>query len=474
MLLAFGRALAQPGALLHDPDTYLHIAAGRWMLSHWALPAHDPFSYTFAGARWTTPEWLAEIVLAAVYRAAGWSGLALLTVACFAASLGLLTRFLLGSCEPFSALIAVGLGAALVEPHVLARPHMLAMPLLVLWSGVLVAARDRGAPPPYRLLPAMALWANLHASFLFGLALAGWLAAEAALFGKRRGELRRWGLFVLLATGGALLTPNGPMGLVEPLRLMAMPALNASFIEWRAPDFQAFQPLEIWLLGLLSLGLTTGVRLPWPRVLLLAGLCHMALTHARHGDLLGLVGPLAVAGSLGPQLAVRIRTPRPSSAARTAVRLAAPAAVPAVLLMFALMLALSLPLAAKPMRRTDDLATPSAALAAARRIGLSGPVFNSEQFGGYLVFRGVPSFIDGRIEMFGNTFLARYLDATNGDASCLQALLDRWEVRWALLARGQAAARSLEGMAGWRRVYADSRAVVFAREGDRRDGAARR
>jgi hypothetical protein len=40
-LLAIGRALAQPRALLHDPDTYLHIAAGRWMLAHGALPIRD-------------------------------------------------------------------------------------------------------------------------------------------------------------------------------------------------------------------------------------------------------------------------------------------------------------------------------------------------------------------------------------------------------------------------------------------------
>jgi hypothetical protein len=35
-------------ALLNDPDTYLHIAAGRWMLAT-ALPVHDPFSHSFAG-----------------------------------------------------------------------------------------------------------------------------------------------------------------------------------------------------------------------------------------------------------------------------------------------------------------------------------------------------------------------------------------------------------------------------------------
>jgi hypothetical protein len=43
-LVFFIRALVQPMALLNDPDTYLHIAAGRWMLAHAALPitTHSP------------------------------------------------------------------------------------------------------------------------------------------------------------------------------------------------------------------------------------------------------------------------------------------------------------------------------------------------------------------------------------------------------------------------------------------------
>src|SRR6266850_658417 len=111
-----------------------------------------------AGAVWVPHEWLAELVLATVYDAAGWSGLVLLTAAVFALSLALLTRFLLHYAEPFSALIAVMLGGALVLGHLLARPHLLALPLLVLWTGSLFAARDDATAPPIRLLPMMALW----------------------------------------------------------------------------------------------------------------------------------------------------------------------------------------------------------------------------------------------------------------------------------------------------------------------------
>ena len=91
-LVAFARALVQPIALLNDPDTYLHITAGRWMLTHLALPLQDPFSHSLAGAVWVPHEWLAEIILALVYDAAGWSGLVMSAAACFALSIGLFTR----------------------------------------------------------------------------------------------------------------------------------------------------------------------------------------------------------------------------------------------------------------------------------------------------------------------------------------------------------------------------------------------
>jgi hypothetical protein len=184
--------------------------------------------------------------------------------------MALITRYLLRYFEPFSALIAVTLGAALVLGHLLVRPHLLALPLLVIWSGELFAARNTGSAPPAWLLPLMALWANLHGSFMFGLALALCLGAEAALLsGRRMPEARRWGLFGLLAVAASLMTPNGVAGFVEPFRLTMMPALQASFGEWMSPNFQSFQPLEIWLLGMIALGFTTGIRLPLHRLLLL-------------------------------------------------------------------------------------------------------------------------------------------------------------------------------------------------------------
>jgi hypothetical protein len=115
----------------------------------------------------------------------------------------------------------------------------------------------------------------------------------------------------------------------------------------------------------------------------------------------------------------------------------------------------------RPHRRSGDPA--ASALAAAARTRLDGPVFNAEGFGGYLTFRGIPSFIDGRAELYGNAFLDQYLAAEGGSEQALAALLDAYGITWTLLAPQQGAVARVDALPGWRRVYADAIAVVHVR-----------
>ncbi len=470
-LLAFGRLLAERMALLNDPDTYLHIAAGRWMLMQGALPVHDPFSHSMPGASWVAQEWLAEILLAAAYDHLGWSGVILLAAASAAAAMMLLARFLLRHFEPLAALIATIAAAALLQPHILARPHVLALPPLVAWCGLLFAARDR-APhadraPPFAALPIMVLWANLHGSFLFGLALAGFLGAEAVLWpasgSPRRAEAVRWGVFLIAAAAAALVTPWGVAHILQPIRLTLMPTLNSTFAEWLSPDFRKSPALEMWILGIILVGYATGVRLPLARLVLLLGLVHMTLQHGRHGDLLAIVGPLAIAAPLGRHLAALTATQARSRLTLWFAELARPPARPAVAVALLAAAALAAPTALRPVVRGDDAVTPAAALHAAARLGLSGPVLNSEAFGGYLIFRGVPTFIDGRVEMYGDAFLARAFQAENGNEAVLADLLARYHITWTLLTPNVGAVLVMDHLPGWQRVYADDRAVIHRR-----------
>jgi hypothetical protein len=468
-LAAMLRALATPLALLHDPDTYWHIAAGNWMLAHHALPSADPFSHSMPGAPWLAGEWLGEIILAATYDLAGWGGIVVLTVASFGAAIVILTWFLLRRLEPLPTVIAALAGAMLVLPHLLARPHVLALPLLVLWCGGLLAARDDGPAspwrtPPWRLLPVLTLWTNIHGSFLFGLALAGFLAGEAMLrpapHTTRLAEARRWGGFLAAGIVAALVNPNGVVALVQPFRLMAMPALQSGFGEWLPANLAEFPALEAWLLGLVALAFLCRARLPWTRLVLLLGLVHMTLAHVRHADLLGLVAPLAIVAALGPALAELTRPAAASPLLRGAAFFARPARFPAQILALALVAAIILPVLVRPIDRAGDAVTPEATLGAARRMHFTGPVFNSEAFGGYLIFSGIPVFIDGRIEMYGNDFLAAYLAAEHGEAATLANLLARYHIGWTLVQTQSPLATALDRLPGWHRAYADDQAVI--------------
>jgi hypothetical protein len=454
--------------LLIDPDTYLHIAAGRWIIAHHALPLHDPFSHSMPGAAWVVHEWLTELVLASVYDWRGWPAVALVAMLCFAATLALLTRRLLEHFEPFSALILVAASGALLLPHLLARAHVLAFPLLVVWTAELIAARDRNRHPPLWLLPVMTLWANLHGGFMFGLALAGFLGVEAVVvatsWSERRAAFWQWGGFITLATLAALCTPNGLGGLLLPFRIMGMTVLQHSFGEWLSPNFQTFEPLELWLLGTVGVGAALGLRVPLTRLLLLLGLFHMALSHVRHADFVALVVPLAIAQSVGPQIAARIHASPPSALGRWLLAAARPASRSGIAIALTVIMAIGGATLLWPLQRPDGPETPGKALAAAERMGLSGPVFNSEGFGGYLIFNGVPTFIDGRIEMYGDAFLKRYLDAADGKESVLTGILDQYGITWTLLQPKDHAVEVLDHLPGWRRVYADRYAVIHVRQ----------
>lgn len=444
--------------LLNDPDTFWHIAAGRWIWVHGAVPTTDPFSHTLAGAPWVAHEWLAELILAACYGALGWTGVVGLVALAAAGALALLMRALLRAVEPKFALIAVAMSFLLAAPHLVARPHVLAMPLMVAWVAGLARARAEDRAPTPALLPLMALWANLHGGFIVGLALTGAFAVEAALAARdaaaRWDALRRWGWFLAGALAASVLTPHGIEGWVFPLRLMGLGFSLAYVGEWHSPDFERFQPIEVWLLGLLALGFIARVRLPPVRMAVLALLIHLALGHVRNGELLALIGPLILAEPFARALG---RGPAPEPVCARPVAMTASAI---------LMAAITALMVGRGFAHDDPHIAPRAALAAAERAGLAGPVLNDYDFGGYLIFSGIPPFVDGRIDLYGDAFMRDYADALAAKGDALLRLLERYKVNWALLAPGTAAVAVLDRLPGWERVYADEAAVVHRRRPD--------
>ena len=63
-----------------DPDLWGHLRFGQAFIAGRHLLHRDTYSYSAAGHRWRDHEWLAEVVMAFVYNAAGVAGLEVVEV----------------------------------------------------------------------------------------------------------------------------------------------------------------------------------------------------------------------------------------------------------------------------------------------------------------------------------------------------------------------------------------------------------
>jgi len=444
--------LALGPRLLNDPDSYSHIAVGRWILAHGGVPATDPFSFSMHGAPWIAFEWLSEVIYAAVYALSGWAGVAALAAAAVALAFGLLMRFLLRELSPTPALLMVVAAVTLLAPHLLARPHVLTLPIMVAWAAALVRCMDRRVPPPYWALPLLVLWANLHGSVVLALGLIGPAVLEA-LLDEKRGEwprvLLRWLPFTALAVAACCLTPYGPDPLLMPLKTLGAGDALDWIAEWRPQDFGHFGAFEFLLLaGIFAL--SRGVTLPVVRALVVLGLLHFALAQVRNADLLALLTPLYLAAPLARQFGALAEDDAAGSA--RGVNLAA----------------LSVMIVATGLALSRDVHpalhnSPEAAVANAG-LAKAGPVLNDYSFGGYLIFAGIPSFIDGRSELYGGQFIVRYnRDLSLAELRDFPKLLDQYKFGATLLAPNTPAVALLDRLPDWQRVYSDDVAVVHKR-----------
>jgi len=438
--------------LLADPDSYSHIEVGRWIIAHGALPASDPFSFSMRGAPWITFEWLSEVIYAGIYALAGWPGVVAIAAAAIALAFGLFTSFLLRELSPTLTLLMVMAAVVLLAPHMLARPHVFVLPVMVTWAAALVRCMDRAGPPPYWALPLLVLWTNLHGSVVLALGLIGPAVLEAVLR-EARSEwprvLLRWLPFTALAVAASCLTPHGPEPLLMPLTTLGLGSALAWIAEWRPQDFSHIGGFELLLLGSIF-ALSRGITLPVVRALVVIGLLHFALAQIRNADLLAMLAPLYLAAPLGRKFGGPAEDD--AAVASRGLNLAG----------LGVLIAMSGVALARDVRPAPSVA-PQAAIAKAD-LAKAGPVLNDYSFGGYLIFSGIPTFIDGRGELYGGSFINRYNRALAlVDLVDFLKLLDEYKIGATLFAPSTPAVAMLDRLPEWQRVYSDDVAVVHKR-----------
>ena len=445
-----------------DPDMWWHLATGRYILEHRTIPRFDVFSYTVPHHRWFTHEWLTQIAMYGLYHLGGKTALILATSATVTAAFALVY----GQCEgrPYIAIFTVLVGAVASAVTWGPRPQMLNILLAALFTTLLELYRRGDRRVLWAFPPLIALWANLHSGFFLGLGLLGAvLVGEGAVLLLRRFTLRtlsapRWRALVLvlfLCILAALLNPNGYHMLLYPFDTLGSQAMQTYIQEWASPSFH--RP-EYWPFALLLLGGAAALilsRRPVDLTDLFLFLCFgfAGLLSARHIPLFAVVAVPVVSRAL---------VGRRVSASRRAGLISLNWAI-LLLLLFAAGLRITDVL--EQDQRAKVTHYPVAALVYIRDHDLAERrMYNSYNWGGYLIWEGLPVFIDGRADVYGDAFMDEYVLAyqLRGD---WRVPLEKYDVDYVLIESGASFARLLEEAPEWERAYQDEVAVIFVRKG---------
>lgn len=454
-----------------DPDLWWHLRTGEYILAN-GIPRTDVFSFTVPDHRWVTHEWLTQVFMWLVFQAGGLTALMLVFALITALAFWLVYRRCGG--RPYLAAFVVLLAAFAAAITWGARPQMFNLLLLGLFLSIVEGVRGGMLSERafWWLPPLTALWANLHSGYLLGVVLLAvyvvgesvprWQAGGPAL---SRRAWRRLLLVTPLSFLAAVLNPNGYHLWIYPFETLGSGAMQSYIVEWRPPDFHVpiFWPFAA-LLALGVLALILSPRRPGlTDLLLFGGTAGAGLLSARHIPLFALAAAPIVCRYLEASLAgTRLRgLVKPSPAAKTARALALLNVLLLIVALGAGLFWIAARIAENDEAIEDNF--PVAAVDYLVSAGLEGARgYNSYEWGGYLIWRGFPVYIDGRADVYGDAFMHAYRRAYDA-RSDWRAPLDDFAVQYVLMQEDSPLATVLEESGDWERTYKDSLAVVYER-----------
>lgn len=231
---------------LAEPETFLMLKTGGYILQTHTVPTHDIFSYSAAGAPWVAHFWLTAVLFYLVY-GLGSAGSLILVVALFALTT-FIFLFATVRLRTFSIILPLVIAVPLLtltSPLWSARPQIVTYLFSVLLIYLLERARVRGHYAPLWVLPVLFLfWANSHAGVILGLLIL-WLFAGASLWRSRHTLVSRQPLQILaiatLSTLAVLVNPNGHLILSFSFSFSSV-ANTLAFTEW----FSLLERLQTW------------------------------------------------------------------------------------------------------------------------------------------------------------------------------------------------------------------------------------
>ncbi len=457
-------------------DIWWHLAVGRHLVQTRSFPARDNISTT--GAAWDNKEWLFGIFVYLLHQAGGVGLMTLAKAALFTAVF--LVLYLVAakrSKNRYLSLAVVFLAALACRVRLAFRPELFSWLFIALLLLFIEQFRE-GRRRPLCFFPLLMLcWVNVHPLAFVGLGilavcLAGGIAVcllpgHAERNGWQRlrpGDLA--GLALIFAASCLAFTCN-PISwrrFLSPLELLTkhsdyLGALTeaAPLPLFQFPAFASFVLLAVFTLVMFVTSMDPADTL----LVVLSGAASVAM--ARNAPLL----PVVAAPAIACQFARFIGPLAPEIAAYLSRRRTAADAVVAALLVAAM---------AWAVRRPGfglgygGIVYPEGAVRYVETAKPLGPIFNSYDWGGFLIWRIYPGyrvFIDGRgPDVYSPEVWAEYETIESAREGWEEAL-DRRGVNLVLVSTAEKLhplIRALSASGGWRLGYWDLHSMVFLRD----------
>jgi len=214
-----------------SPDTYVSLAAGRWIVEH-GIPHTEPMTHAGLGRPWVDQQWLGHIGMYAVWRAGGYPLLGAVSALLIASAFAIFAATMRWwGIAPGRVAIWSAAAFAVCMTSMGTRTQSAAYPLFAgaLW----MVLADWRRPRPRRLallsLPLLVLWANVHGSAVMA---AGLLATYSLVRALRRRD-RSYAALTAFAALAPLATPYGLDIIGYYDRVLTNPAIARHTTEWK-------------------------------------------------------------------------------------------------------------------------------------------------------------------------------------------------------------------------------------------------
>lgn len=442
-------------------DMWWQMSAARWILHHHAFPHVAIYANLKPQPAWHAYSWLYELILYGLYRSFGLAGVLGYITVMVLAILAAFYRMTGRVQHDFFPAIALALvGAIVLMPVYTPRSWLFSIFFFILQLDLLHRARSMGQWKLLLwLLPLYVLWANIHIQFIDGLVVLGATACEP-LFQRfwpwpQESTLSAGKLFGIL--GGCIaatwVNPYGWSLYVSAYKLVSESYVFNYISELGAIPFRMWQNYLFLALVIGAAVVLARRKTPdlWRWMLFAGGLI---VSFRSYRDIWFLTAIAIMI--LAEGISFKASAPRPLP------KLLWPAiatVVIAVALGESYMIGVSNP----ELKKVEYEAMPVRAVDVALAKKYPGPVFNTYEWGGYLIWRmRQPVAIDGRAAVYGGKRIKRIVDTWTGRPNWNQNPSLR-AANLVIAPLKDALTQILRDDPDFREVYQDKTAVLFVR-----------